>query len=96
VWTVYIIQTEDGKLYTGITTDLKRRFAEHQASTKGARFFHLTAPLKVAYQETHPTRSAASKRESAIKKLTRAEKLILMDSQSEPSSGEPGTLCRPL
>ena len=76
-WTVYIIETEDGKLYTGITNDLERRFEAHK-SQKGARFFHFSKPEKILFKESHPNRSEASKREAMIKRLTRREKLELI------------------
>lgn len=79
-WVVYVIQTTSGKLYTGITNNLKRRFDQHQSHDKGARFFHFSTPEKVVFQETHPNRSEASKRESAIKKMRREEKLALIQS----------------
>ena len=75
-WVVYIIQTASGKLYTGITNNLEKRFNAHQ-NKKGARFFHLSSPEKIVYCETHPNRSEATKREIAIKKLSRIEKLRL-------------------
>lgn len=77
-WVVYVIQTASGKLYTGITNDLQRRFDQHQSQRGGARFFHFSTPEKVVYREAHPNRSEASKRESAIKKLRREEKLDLI------------------
>ncbi|MBL6988296.1 MAG: GIY-YIG nuclease family protein [Bacteriovoracaceae bacterium] len=77
-WTVYIIQTKSGKLYTGITTDLDRRFDEHKTGKKGARFFNFSKPQKVVYFEKCSSRSAASKREYAIKKMKRCEKLSLV------------------
>ena len=76
-WKVYIIQTEKGKLYTGITNNLDRRFKAHQ-SQKGARFFHFSAPEKILFCESYPNRSEASKREFQIKKLSRKEKLSLI------------------
>ena len=76
-WVVYIIETEDGKLYTGITNDLERRFEVHK-NQKGARFFHFSKPEKILFRELHPNRSEASKREAAIKRLSRAEKLSLI------------------
>ena len=77
-WTVYIIEADNGHLYTGITTDLSRRFQEHQAGKAGARFFHTSQAKKIVYQETQPDRSQASKREAAIKKLSRQAKLDLI------------------
>lgn len=78
-WTVYIIESTDGRFYTGITTDLDRRFGEHAGdSKKGARFFRTSGPSKIVYRETELCRSSASKREAAIKKLSRADKLKLI------------------
>lgn len=80
-WFVYIVEAENGALYTGITTDLDRRFNQHQTNKGGARFFHTSKAKKLVYQETHPDRSSASKRESAIKKLTRKAKISLIENQ---------------
>ncbi len=77
-WKVYIIQAEDGKLYTGITTDLERRLAEHKGGGKGAQFFKFSKPQRLVFQETHPNRSEATKREIAIKKMSRQQKLALI------------------
>ncbi len=81
-WKVYIIQTKSGMLYTGITNDLERRFKHHQLSKKGARFFHFSSPEQVVFSESHPNRSQATKREIAIKKLSRLDKLALIQSQT--------------
>lgn len=80
-WFVYIIEADNGNLYTGITTDLERRFTEHQTKQGGARFFHTSAAKKMVFHESHPDRSTASKRESAIKKLSRKEKIELIKQQ---------------
>ena len=77
-WSVYIIKASDGSLYTGITTDVQRRFVEHCSPEKGARFFRGRKPLEVVYTETHPDRSSALKREAAIKRLSRGEKIELI------------------
>ena len=79
-WTVYIIQTKNLKLYTGITTDLDRRFKEHKGliKGKGAKFFNSNPPEKVVFKEFHVDRSSALKREAQIKKLKRKEKLELI------------------
>lgn len=82
-WKVYLIEAENGKLYTGITTDLKRRLSEHMHSSKGAKFFLFSAALKLVYEEDHENRSEASKREYAIKKMTRAQKLELISKQNK-------------
>lgn len=81
-WVVYMIQTRSGKLYTGITTDLQRRFEEHKKGKKGARFFHLSDPDKIVYHKSYPNRSRATKREIEIKKMTRQQKLDLINIKS--------------
>ena len=81
-WEVYIIETVSGKFYTGITNDLEKRFANHQNHQGGARFFYFSSPLKIVYRESHINRSEASKRECAIKKMSRKAKLILINSFS--------------
>lgn len=82
-WTLYIIQAANGHLYTGITTDLERRLKQHQNHNGGARFFHTSQAQKVVYQEPHPDRSSASRREAAIKKLNRQQKLIFISEASD-------------
>ncbi len=77
VYFVYLLRCKDGSLYTGITTDVARRFAEHKAG-KGANYTRAKGALKVVYAETHPHRSSASKREAEIKKWPRARKLKLV------------------
>ena len=76
-WTVYILRCADGSLYTGITTDLTRRVKEHEEGT-GARYTHGRGPFQLVYQEFHENRAEASKREIAIKSLSRAKKLALI------------------
>lgn len=76
-WNVYIIQTHTGKLYTGITNCLEQRMKAHASQCRGAKFFRFSPPQKMIFSEIHPNRSEASKRESAIKKMTRLEKLKL-------------------
>lgn len=76
-WEVYIIQTESGKLYTGITNNMEKRFSNHATRRGGARFFHFSSPEKIVYREESPNRSEASKRECVIKKMSRHQKLTL-------------------
>ncbi|WP_292991847.1 GIY-YIG nuclease family protein [Nitrosomonas sp.] len=76
-WTVYILECADGSLYTGITTDLSRRITEHETG-KGARYTIGRSPFRLVYQEFRINRSDATKRETAIKTMTRAEKLALI------------------
>lgn len=76
-WELYIIRCADDSLYTGITTDLERRFRQHAAG-EGARYFRARQPVEVVYRETGHSRSTASKREAQIKRLSRDEKLRLV------------------
>ncbi|CAH0991704.1 hypothetical protein SIN8267_01818 [Sinobacterium norvegicum] len=85
-WFLYIIQCDDQSLYTGIATDTDRRFDEHlntflKKGKKGAKYFYGRKPLEIVYQEIHVNRSEASRREAAIKKLTRTKKLLLISSR---------------
>ena len=75
---VYILQCADGSLYTGWTTDLQQRLMAHN-SGQGARYTRGRRPVRVAYREEQPTRSAAQKREAAIRRLSRVDKLRLIE-----------------
>lgn len=77
---VYILQCADKTLYTGITTDLQRRLLEHKNGT-GAHYTKTRGAKKIVYSETAPNRSVASQREHSIKKLSRQEKLALIQSK---------------
>ena len=77
-WTVYIIRCTDESLYTGVTTDLERRFAEHLGHARGARYFNGREPKEIVFAEDGHTRSSASQREAQIKKFKREEKLRLI------------------
>lgn len=77
-WSVYIIRCDDGTLYTGVSTDVERRFAEHLGRPRGAKFFNGRKPLEVAWREGGHSRSSACRREAAIKKLSREAKLRLI------------------
>lgn len=81
-WFVYIIETECGALYTGITTDVERRYAEHRAvqegGSRGAKYFRGRRPRRLVYTEACEGRSAASKREYKIKAMSRKQKLALI------------------
>ncbi len=75
---VYILECSDQTLYTGITTDVDKRLEEHNSSEKGAKYTKARRPVRLVYSESSPDRSTASKREYAIKKLSRSEKLALI------------------
>ncbi len=79
-WTVYIVECADGSFYTGITTDVARRVGEHNHAKQGARYTRAKRPVTLVYTEAAEDRSAATKQEIAIKKLTRAQKLALIES----------------
>ncbi len=74
-WFAYVIRTEKGHLYTGITTDIARRFKEHTSGKKGAKFFRTSAPLELVFQKRFKNRSEASRFEARFKALTRPQKL---------------------
>src|SRR5215207_3468752 len=76
-WFAYIVRCADGSLYTGITTDVVRRCQQHNAGT-ASRYTRSRLPAKVVYREPHPNRSSASKREAAIKAMTRKQKLAML------------------
>ena len=73
---VYILRCGDGTLYTGCTNDLPRRLQAHQ-SGRGAKYTR-SLPVELVYQEAVPDRSAALRREAAIKRLDRRRKLALI------------------
>ncbi|MFZ3031904.1 MAG: GIY-YIG nuclease family protein [Candidatus Moraniibacteriota bacterium] len=75
---LYILKCADETLYTGITTDVKRRVEEHNTSTLGARYTSGRRPVKLVFSKSFRNRSEASAEESRIKKLSRAEKLGLI------------------
>ena len=78
-WFVYIIRCGDLSLYTGIATDVDRRFAEHQSQgAKAAKYLRGRLPLTLLYQQKIGSRSEASKVELRIKSLSRKEKLELI------------------
>ncbi|MEW5008393.1 MAG: GIY-YIG nuclease family protein [Cycloclasticus sp.] len=74
---MYIIEASDNSLYTGISTDLERRFQQHLNGT-GAKYFNGRRPLRFVFTEANHTRSSASVREAQIKKLSRLAKLALI------------------
>ena len=76
-WVVYILECSDNSLYTGITNDMERRLKEH-GTGRGAKYTKHRRPLRVRYAEYQGTKSAALKREAAIKSLGRLKKLALI------------------
>lgn len=83
---VYVVKCADGTFYTGYTTDLDKRISEHNgegdttsARLAGSKYTRARRPVKLIYHERFSTRSEAMQREYAIKKLTRPEKLELIN-----------------
>ena len=74
-WFVYIVRCVDGSLYTGSTTDVERRLAEHNGERAGgAKYTRVRQPVALVYRETLESRSAAAKREFEIKQMDKARK----------------------
>lgn len=82
-WQVYIILCTDDSLYTGITTDIERRYSQHCDGT-GAKYFRGHSPRRLVYLEIGHDRSSASRREAEIKKLRAEEKRKLIASPENP------------
>lgn len=86
---VYMLRCGDGSLYTGSTNDVARRLYAHQRG-KGAKYTRSRLPVTLVYQEAVSDRSAALRREAAIKALTRAEKLALVQREEAAGTGGDG------
>ena len=87
-WQVYIILCSDGSLYTGITTDMERRLAQHAAGV-GAKYFRSRRPQRVVYLESGHDRSTASSRELEIKGLKRTGKYLLLSAATNEIESAP-------
>lgn len=84
-WLVYVVETKGGKLYTGITVSLRRRLEQHAGlRTGGAKAFRADPPARLRYAETAANRADATRREMALKRLARADKLALIQSAMCP------------
>jgi len=88
VYYVYMVRCRDGSLYTGMARDVRSRLAKHNRGT-GARYTRSRRPVSLIYLETVEGRGAGLRREAAIKKLTRAEKLVLAGKFSAPDAQIP-------
>ncbi|MGM3175360.1 GIY-YIG nuclease family protein [Dickeya lacustris] len=80
IWFLYLLRTEAGALYTGITTDVARRLAQHQAG-KGARALRGRGPLTLVYHCVAGDRSTALKWEYRLKQLSKQQKERLVQHQ---------------
>ena len=81
-WYVYLLECGDKTLYCGVTDDVERRLAMHR-SGKGAKYTRGRAPLELVYTEQCQSHSHALKRECAIKRMTRQEKLNMIQAAAE-------------
>ena len=79
LWFVYILKCVDHTLYTGVTTDLKRRLHEHNQLKSGAKYTRTRRPVTLVYCEIQPNRAEACKREFQLKQLSREQKKRLID-----------------
>ncbi len=82
IWHVYILHCGDGSLYTGISPDVEARLEAHRGG-KGARYTRGRGPLELVYQEAVGTQAEATRREAAIKKLSREQKSELIGTGSK-------------
>jgi len=80
-WFVYLLECRDGSIYTGIATDVDRRYAMHVAG-KGARYTRSHPPQRLLARFEFPDRSSASRAEYAIKQLTPAQKRAVCEDQA--------------
>ena len=90
-WFVYLLRCADGTFYSGITTDLARRLAEHNAGPAGARYTRSRRPVSLAWSEPAADRGAASRREHAVRRLARTAKQALADGAPAPVPDGPPT-----
>lgn len=81
-FSLYIVRCADGTLYTGIATDVERRLTEHESGTRGARFLRGKGPLQIVFSEVVGSRAETSRLEYRVKKLSRLEKLELVEGRS--------------
>ena len=86
VWWLYVIQCSDGSLYTGVSTDVQRRYAEHQQQgPKTARYLRGRAPLQLVFSVKVGDRGQALKLEYRVKQLSRSEKLQMITNGTLPA-----------
>lgn len=82
IYFVYILLCKDKSLYTGITNDVAKRFSAHKKG-KGARYTRSHPPVKIVHTEKYRTKGRALKREAEIKRLSRPQKLKLINAVSK-------------
>ena len=82
IWYVYMVRCNDGTLYTGITNELEKRIKAHNSGKDGARYTRSRRPVKLVYSEKAGSKSIAAKLEYKIKKMTRAKKKEMINSEA--------------
>ncbi len=80
---VYILECNDGTLYTGWTVDIDKRVLAHNESKTGAKYTSARRPVRLLYSESFESRSEAMKRECEVKKMSRVGKLGVIDQSNE-------------
>jgi putative endonuclease len=87
-WFFYVVRCSDDSLYAGVTTDLRRRVAEHNSGKRGAKYTRSRRPVRLVYSKQLANRSEAQQKEASFKKLTRKQKLeIILNHTFEINSG---------
>lgn len=81
MWQVYILRCADQTLYTGVTNDLKRRLTEHSESPLGAKYTRGRRPVELVFTLKTPDKASAMQHEYQIKRLTRSQKLALINGE---------------
>ena len=80
MWYIYILRCKDNKLYVGITTNVTERVKYHNKG-KASRYTRMRLPVELIYQEPHPSKSSARKREIQLKNWSRAKKEALANTK---------------
>lgn len=85
---MYLLECADGTLYTGWTTDPDRRLREHNAG-RASRYTRGRRPVRIVYLEPQPDRTAARRREAALRRLTRRQKRALIRAAADGPASSP-------
>ena len=91
-WYVYIVECSDKTYYTGTTGNIEKRLQEHNSSKAGAKYTRSRRPVKLVYVEPCATHTMALKREAEIKKLSRAQKVLLVSTSRSAEQHRRGFL----
>lgn len=94
-FSLYIVRCADGKLYTGIATDVAKRLSEHESGSRGAKFLRGKGPLEIVFSQPVGERSAALRLEHRVKQLSRTQKLALVDGRATLASLASGQVLEP-